>query len=253
MQSSRVRLMLVALLGVFAFSAVATAVAQAETEEAPFWSINKVRLGAGETHYITAKINEEGGAGKTIKLTAGTTSVTCKKLKLAEGVLLGSAVGNPGTNDEVIEFSECAVAGNGAKCLKVKEPIVTNSVKSELVLDVATHEKLLVEFFTEKGPFVKLIFAGVAGNEKCTIGETSVEGNVAAEVLSDPTNTGKSYLLNFPATPIKEVLLVKNSTTEVKKIELRAFSEEASLTGTALILLANAKRETESTEWSPLL
>jgi len=45
--------MLVALLGVFAFSAVAAAAAQAE--EAPFWSIGGTRLEEGKTHYITAK------------------------------------------------------------------------------------------------------------------------------------------------------------------------------------------------------
>ena len=54
MQSSRVRLMLVALLGVFAFSAVVAAAAQAE--EAPFWSREGTRLAKGETHYITSKI-----------------------------------------------------------------------------------------------------------------------------------------------------------------------------------------------------
>ena len=62
MQSSRVRLMLVALLGVFAFSAVAAAAAQAE--EAPFWSIGGTRLEEGKTHYITAKVyNVTGKVG----------------------------------------------------------------------------------------------------------------------------------------------------------------------------------------------
>jgi transposase len=52
--------MLVALLGVFAFRAVAAAAAQAK--EAPFWSVPKSegsketkRLAVGETRFITAK------------------------------------------------------------------------------------------------------------------------------------------------------------------------------------------------------
>ena len=46
--------------------------------------------------------------------------------------------------------------GNGTPC-KLKEPIVTNPVKSELVeSEKSTTAALLVEFFTTSGPFVKL-------------------------------------------------------------------------------------------------
>ncbi len=67
MQSSRVRLMLVALLGVFAFGAVAAAAAQAE--EAPFWSIAGARLEENKTHNITAKVYNVTGqsTGFTLK------------------------------------------------------------------------------------------------------------------------------------------------------------------------------------------
>ena len=188
MQSSRVRLMLVALLGVFAFSAVAAAAAQAE--EAPFWSIGGTRLAEGKTHYITAKVynvtgNEEGF---TLRSESGQV-VHCPFIKLKEGVLLGSKEGNPGTNDEVIEFfgekgKECTVTGNGSPCAPV-EPIVTNSVKSELVeSEKSTTAALLVEFFTTSGPFVTLKFVGSG----CLVKETQVSGKVAGEVREDPNN-----------------------------------------------------------------
>ncbi len=176
MQSSRVRLMLAALLGVFAFSAVAAAAAQAE--EAPFWSIGGTRLEEGKTHYITAKVYNVTGQeeGFTLKAASGQT-VKCPFTRLKEGVLLGSKTGNPGTNDEVIEFfgeaaKPCTVANNGAGCTKVKEPIVTNPVKSELVeSEKSTTAALLVEFFTEKKgeetpPFTKLTFEPAAN---CTV------------------------------------------------------------------------------------
>ncbi len=221
MQSSRVRLMLVALLGVFAFSAVAAAAAQAE--EAPFWSIGGTRLEEGKTHYITAKVyNVAPAKGFTLKATTGQT-VICPFIRLKEGVLLGSKAGNAGTNDEVIEFfgetgNLCTVENNGAGCTKIKEPVVTNPVKSELVeSEKSTTAALLVEFFTEKvgeiaPPFAKLVFEQAA----CTLKETTVSGKVAGEVREDPNNgtlggvvklpntkiEAKSWLLNFPTTPI---------------------------------------------------
>ncbi len=262
MQSSRVRLMLVALLGVFAFGAVAAAAAQAE--EAPFWSIAGTRLAAGQTHYITAKTYNVTGNTEGFTLTSETGQVVhCSTIKLKEGVLLGSNIGNPGTNDEVIEFSGgCSVLNNGTSC-KPKEPIVTNPVKSELVeSEKSATAALLVEFFTTSGPFVTLEFEGTA----CIAKSTAVSGKVAGEVREDPNNgtlgavvklpnekiEKKSWLLNFPTTRIAHVWLIKNEIGEETKIELVSFSERSTLSGTALILLANAKKETEETLWSPL-
>ena len=90
MQSHRVRPMLVALLGVFAFSAVAAAAAQAE--EAPFWTVPKSegsketkRLAAGETRFITAKSYKK----IVFSVPSLGISITCPALKLKGGVLLG--------------------------------------------------------------------------------------------------------------------------------------------------------------------
>ena len=267
MQSSRVRLMLAALLGVFAFSAVAAAAAQAE--EAPFWSIGGTRLEEGKTHYITAKVYNVTGETEGFTLAAPTGQVIhCPFIRLKEGVLLGSKAGNPGTNDEVIEFfgnaeKPCTVTGNGTGC-KVKEPIVTNPIKSELVeSEKSTTAALLTEFFTSSGPFVKLEFTG-----PCAEAETLVSGKVAGEVREDPNNgtlgavvklpnekkEAKSWLLHFPATAIKHVWLIKGGLGEETKMELVSFGEASTLTGTALLLLANAKKETETEgpPWSPL-
>ena len=266
MQSNRVRLMLIALLGVFAFSAVAAATAQAE--EAPFWSIGGARLEEGKTHYISVKGYNVTGQTAGYRIGASTgQAVRCPFIRLKEGVLLGSKAGNPGTNDEVIElFGEagntCVVEGNGTSC-KVKEPIVTNPVKSELVeSEKSTTAALLVEFFTTSGPFGVLTFEGTG----CVVKETLVSGKLAGEVREDPNNgtlggvvklpnekkEAKSWLLNFPTTPIHHVWLIKGGLGEETKIELVSFTAESTLSGTALILLANAKKETEETLWSPL-
>ena len=268
MQSSRVRLMLVALLGVFAFSAVAAAAAQAE--EAPFWSRAGTRLAKGETHYITAKKYNK------FTLMTGGKAITCENIRLKEGVLLGSNAGEPGTNDEVIEFFEgCKVTGKvGAKTIekcKVKEPITTENVKSELVETVqGATGSLLTEFFPEKGERFTTIKFEVEAGGFCPP-ETAVEGSVAGQVRADPNKPPElgelitlqttkkeatSWLLNFPEVQIKTAWLIKAGVGKEVKIGLKSVTEEASLEGTALVLLAKKNSsggfESEEVNWSPL-
>jgi len=245
----RFRLIGVALLAVFALSAVVATVAQAE--EAPFWTVGGSRLKAGQTRNITAK-----AFSANLKLStpeAGIT-VTCNKVKLNVGVILGSEKEEPGKNDEVAEFSECTQSGNGEKCTLLTS-IITTPLTSELVENVESKKvgkKLLVEFFPTSGTnFATLVFSG-----ECKIKETKVTGKVAAEVLTDPgeaaielgqaASQAKSYLLKFPATSVTEVWLIKAGVGSAVKVGLTAFGDESFEAGTTLVLL-----EGEG-EWSPL-
>lgn len=268
MHSSRLALVgrvLVALLAALASGGIAAAAAQAV--EAPRWSIEGSSLAGGETHFITAK------AYKAFKLAAGNVTMECTAAKLKEGLLLGTAAGNAGKNNEVIEFSTCKVEGKAGgktieKC-KVNEPIITNHVKSELVeTEKSEPEKengsLLTLFEPESGStFATLKFTTETGGN-CPP-ETKVTGKVAGQALTDPENgelgklvelaqipaEAKSLLVNFPSTPIKKVTRIASGTTsEVAVSGLTAFSEEAVLTGTALLSLAkkNSKGEFEVEE-----
>jgi hypothetical protein len=263
---TRLRTLLLALLAVFAFGAISAAAAQAE--EAPFWTVpakegssETKRLAVNETRFITAK------SYNATSLKGLGVTVTCPTVELKEGVLLGSNAGEPGKNDEIVEFKGgCTQTGNGESC-KVVEPITTVHVKSELVENVesaAVGKKLLTEFFPETGAK----FAGVKFTGTCTVTpEIAVEGKVAAEVRGDPNkppelgeivelpNRGKvakSWLLNFPATPIKEVWLIKAGTGKVEKVGLSVATEPLTFSGAILVLLANSKRETVEENWSPL-
>jgi hypothetical protein len=262
MQSSRVRLMLVALLSLFAFSAIAAAAAQAE--EAPRWSIGGKVLGAGETHYITAKIYTTK-ENPRFTLSAGTKTVSCLATRLARGVLLGSSAGNPGTNNEVFEFyGNCEVRGNGTSC-KVQEPIVSKPMRSELAeTESGKKASLLIELRPETGNEITQInFTGT-----CTFTSTKVTGEIAECVHVDPGNGTVGELITLES-PTKEATswlaelrnvtslwLIKGGIGEQREIPLKnrlnAFGEEATLTGILLILLANAHGETEATNWSPL-
>jgi hypothetical protein len=277
MQSSRVRLMLVALLGVFAFSAVAAAAAEAE--EAPFWTISETRgegtgakletrrLLENETRLITVK-----KYSNNFQLAAGGKTITCSNIRIKEGtgVLLGSKATEPGKDAATIEFFEnCSVTGNGSPC-SVVEPITAN-VKSEQVESPkgGASSNLLTLFKPASGAtFVTIAFTGTG----CTVPSTKVTGEVALEDLTDPNSPPtlgepiklsspagrleKSYLLNAPATTIKKVWKIKAGVGKEETLEeLSAFTEPATLTGTALILLAhleNGKVVTSELKWSPL-
>jgi len=261
---SRVRLMLLALLAVFAFGAVATAVAQAE--EAPFWSIGGSRLGAGETHYFTLVVYSS-----SFHLLFLGIAVLCGIIITRTHVILGSNSGNPGIAGGAIEFSSCKTEGSGKGC-KIAEPIVTNNLKEELV-ETEKGEKgsLLMEFFPEKGAKLATLHFEPESGGSCTVKEAFVEGSVAGQVFTDPGKppelgelvqlpNGKkeatSWLINFPTTPIKKVWLIKGGVGSEVSVGLLAATEEATLSGTAVASLAkkNSKGELESEEvkWSPL-
>jgi len=276
MQSSRVRLMLVALCSVLALGALTAAAAQAV--EAPRWSIGGTDLAEGKTHFISVK-----NYGKAFTLTAGLVKVECEVVKLKEGSLLGSSAGNPGKNNEVIEFSKCKVSGKVegkeiTKC-KVKEPIVTKPVVSELAetenAEPANKKGSLLTLFAPASgtEFAKLEFMKEVETGICPPNTAVSGGEAIGEVYTDPNTPptlgtlvslesgateAHSWLINFPSTPILKVTLFKEGVaTKVTDKGLEAFSEPATLTGTALVLLAKrnattGELESEETNWSPL-
>jgi hypothetical protein len=253
--------MLVALLATFAFGAVAAAAAQAEIMEAPSWTVEGHRLGLNshgepETRNITAKIYSAN-----FKLEAGGTAITCTALSLEEGVILGSELGLPGKNDEVIQFTGCTTTLAGCEIPEGK--ILTLPVKSELVED-ETGKSLVIEFFPNKGTKFTTITLKAKPGETCSKATDVVEGQVAGEVRADPIKSpelgklielgqtheeAKSWLINFPSVPIKKVCLKSVATEKCKVVELETLTFnvlEAKLTGTALVLLSNEG------SWSPL-
>jgi hypothetical protein len=275
MQSNRVRLMLVALFSVLALGALTAAAAQAV--EAPRWSISGTDLAEGKTHYISTKDYNP------FILAAAGVRLECTVVKLKEGSLLGSSAGNPGKDNEVIEFEKCNVSGTtGGKTItkcKGAEPIVTKPVVSELAETEnavpGTSGSLLELFALASGTeFAKLTYTAETGGV-CPSNTTVFGGEVIGEVRTDPNNPpelgklvelpsvnsaeAESWQINFPATPILKVTLFKGGVaTQVTDKGLEYFSEPATLEGTALVLLAKKNTtsgllETEiGVKWSPL-
>jgi|SRR5665213_3058897 len=256
---NRTRTLIAAMFAVLAFSAVSAVAAQAEN--APYFTVGKVgetkRLKKGETRNISAKIFS---ATYVLNDTTAKLTITCKANKVAPGaVLLGSEEGEPGTNDEVIEFSECTAALNGVACT-VAQPIVTKPLKSELA--EATDKKTgLTLFKPETGTaFVTLKFTAGPCPESTVTGTVAAEGffdnagvkGVKVE-LGGAKGTAESWLLQIiPTTPKKVIKYKAGVGTETSIEPLEVAGTAATLEGTSLILLANAKGESTKEFWSPL-
>jgi hypothetical protein len=246
----RFKLTGVALLAVFAFSAVAATAAQAE--EAPYWSIEGTRLAAGKTAAIEAK------AVGTQTLTAATGIVNCTAFKLKPGaVLLGSNAGEPGKSDETIEYSGCTQEKNGKEpCALTTTTITTEPLTNELAY-ASNKKSLVVEFAPVTGKTLAEVHYTGSG---CASTEIGVKGVAVAEAFTDVSgkagvllelpNTvaqAESFVLKLTGTSKTEVWLITGGTGKAVTDETTYGGTEATLGGEALIKLVSGK------QWSPLL
>ena len=207
----------------------------------------------------------------------------CTVVKLKEGALLGSAAGNAGKDNEVIEFEKCTVSGTfGGKPIEkctLLIPIVIRAIKSELVeaAGAKPEEKkgsLLTLFTTAEGStFATLKFTAETGGF-CPP-ETTVTGGVLGQVLTDPNKPPElgtlvtlesgvteaaSGLINFPKTSITKYIRISGGKVGAEETvtAFKTLSEAATLEGAVLVSLAKKNTTTGLLEseptatWSPL-
>jgi|SRR5665213_290884 len=243
----RIRIIGLALVAVCAMSAVAATAASAATE-GPFFGVESKRLLSGETRTITVKsvAKEYVLVGEILGIKA---TNTCKGLKLGKGaVLLGSTGANAGKDDEVLEYSECSVTGNGTGCKVKGGTITTNLVKSELAYSSASRTgRILTSFVPASGSvFVNVLYEG-----SCTISSAEITGSAVAEVansagkVSEVNKEGAlevtGELINAGAKSTKYWTEAGGVLTE-HTAELKFFGSAATITGTAVIELASLQK-----------
>jgi hypothetical protein len=244
--------LVMALLAVFAFGAIAASAAQAE--EAPHWVVEGKKLEANKTRLITIKAYEGTAHPITleseIKTIKAKVTITCLLARAAKGAFL--AGGEPGTGELTSEFLDCKQKGNGVEPCTVEETITVEPVRFEIVVNPEL-TKYLIEFDQSKTEnFVVIKFKGAG----CAVTEAKVKGLVAGLVWTDPkvdegveeeayisTPELASLLVRFP-DPATEVWLWKGGVHEAHPIAGLTFGgEPATLEGTVLVLLANSSGE----------
>jgi hypothetical protein len=178
---TRIRLIMLSLLAVFAVSAVASASASA-TEGIVEWKIGGNPFTGTET---------ETSKGGVFTLKAGIT-IECKKVKDTGSIT--QVAGKAGTDATTVEFEECAIPGN-ANCTVTSENetnegaevngTITVKAKTELFEPVETTPDIHYDRFTgeeAEGRFVTIEVDNAAGKTCLVKGEEyTVTGKACAE------------------------------------------------------------------------
>jgi hypothetical protein len=211
----KTRLVLLSLLAVFAFSAVAAASASAFNLE---WEVNGVKLASGKTEKVVST------SLTTYTLTAGTKVITCAKTLVGpgNGTITG---GKPGTDAAKIDFEECKTSETGCLVKSAGEPDKAGTILVSVITVLVEREpsgggakKEADEFKPASGTtFVSLEFGTketATGNKLegtcASFPNTTVKGQVAALTEGET--------LNFPSP-------------ELKGNTLEAFGKAATLVG----------------------
>ena len=241
---SRIRLIMLSLLAVFAISAVASASASAFNKQwevcekggTEKWSEHKCNAGKGTGEWSFLKL-EAGNSynivswivpGTTYVLTVGTRVITCTGAADA-GTITG---GTPGTDSISVLFYGCTTSQVGCLVMTAHQGhgiILVPNIPTVLVErePKGGGAKKLADEFKEKAAtkeFVTLKFEPEAGKSCSEFGsETKVKGQVAGEVINLANGNGE---INFPSP-------------ELKGNTLEAFGTTATLTGRSEVELEN--------------
>ncbi len=238
----RLRLVLMSLAVVFAFSAVTTSVAQAECEgvlpeHKCIWEIKETGGGGFEELKAEEEINTVGSEVSTFTLTAGAKVITCTGVSILN-VLLG---GKPGKDfTDRLLLTGCTTTEMGCK-VKSKgktiagEILITNLRTKLVERSKGAENNILADNFEQKtrkgvkewvtlefGKMENTLEAGTRFEHK--ILEEACAGYVTTKVKGAIAAKVEAEKLNFP-------------TPELSGTTLQAFGVAATLAGTVKVAL----------------
>jgi hypothetical protein len=233
---TRIKLVGLCLVAVFAFGAVAVAEASAAEE---IYKVEEKKLEAGEKKEITSKAKTEFTlTGEETILGAKVKAITkCKKLKLnaaEKPVIVG---GTPGKSEkEKIEFEECTATLGGSKCEKVSiESASTNNEIVTIVLPAGKAGDLAVLFTPATGKVfttVKLTKCGIFGSH-----EAKVEGTSAALA-----STGEAVVGTLTYSEAEEITKIKKSNGTEETTGLKFAGNPSKINGVAEVELVSKEK-----------
>src|SRR5665213_47525 len=235
------------LVVVCALGAAAATAASAATE-GPFFGSESKRLLVGETRAVKVKsvAKEYLLVGEVLGIKWTTT---CKALKLNSGAgLLGSIGANAGKGDEILEYGECSVTGNGTGCKVKGSAITTNLIKSELAYSTKERAGPILTIFT---PSHGSVFVTVHYEGSCTFSEGEITGSAAAEAAD---STGKVSEVNKEGALEMTGELISTGAKSTKywseaggvltehTAELKDFGSADTLAGTSVVELGSGQK-----------
>jgi hypothetical protein len=235
---NRMKILGLALVAMFAITAVAATSALAELSHT--YSVAGKELKAGETKEITAKDSEEFTLKGKGALEAEAVT-KCKKLKLKASEHPEIIGGVPGTSaKEVIEFEECSariksLLGEATcKSAEVSNASTTNELVT-VVKPEALKGQLAARFVPTTGKLfstVKLKECGALGSQKA-----EVEGTTAALIPETAEAVEGKLVWNEKS----EITEVENQKKEKVKVGLESDKKLATLNGAASVSLVSGQ------------
>jgi hypothetical protein len=232
-----------ALLAVFALSALVAAQASAAAEH--IYKVEGKVLEAPEVREVKSSLKSEKFVlrGKGILNVESVT--TCKKLKLkaAEKPVIegGSEKGQTGkSSKEVIEFEECTATVGGTKCSGVE---VSNAATNNELVSVYAPAGLKGKLATLFTPAEGKVFSKIKFKSCGLLGSPSAEitGSSAGLVQTEKVEAVKGALQYREGTEEITAIEKQNKTTE--KVELdNEKTKKATLAGDAWIELTTGEK-----------
>jgi hypothetical protein len=242
----KTRLVFLGVLAVVVLGAAGPASASLQTQ-GPFWHVNGSKLPIGTSEAVTGKLV----AGTTITLYSTVSdleiAIECTEAKVVSASISNSS--QQGQDEATVEFAKCKLSKFNSTTKKyeefagctVKEPIKTTAVSGlwyHTKPGPSTERTNTIQdvFFPKsEGVFTKIIFS-----ESCHtfVGVHEVEGNVAAEVSPQYTETKVGKLI-FPVTQQKHVWRPTSATTWTETQNVLIFGGEARLEGEAEVELTS--------------
>jgi hypothetical protein len=239
----RTQTMGLAILAIFAMSAVVASGAQAATE-GPFYKVATSRA------FGSKEIKAEATKSFVLKTPTAGVTITCTALKVKAGATIKeSTVGNAGTSSETIEYSGCTGgSAEGGTCKPAGGAITTEPVTNTLGYSTATRTGAIEILFkpTTGSTFAKIKFEGT----KCFLESTTVTGTV---VGTAETSTEK--VVEVGANEVEEASGLISFTTAAKtiwtesgkeltetKAKVTAYGDNSTLEGVSKVTLASGEK-----------
>jgi hypothetical protein len=239
----RMKLVGMAIMAVFALSAVVVAPALATSVANPYW----VTQGSA----LTVPMAVTGAANGNQELTSALAeTITCKKVE-GVGAEIENETGPHGIDKETLKYTECVYGTKGTCTVGTKGKstpgtIETQALKSQLAYkekkeaekEEVTETDTLTIFKPSGSAFVELEFNGTG----CPLlSNVTVEGSVSVNNTETPLVELSTHGLEAPATSIKAGWVNKGGKSEEIKTSLKAFGSTAGYVGNSTVTLTGTK------------
>ncbi len=199
---TKARFVLLSILALFVLAGEAVATTSALAVEAPYWSVNGKRLGAGENRKVTIK--NVTGSETTLNGLFGEAKVEikCKSMESRSMELKGSTKSSDGTAAGEVELSGCKLTVGGVEQPSCEvAPIKTGTMNGQLWYDgpsKAAGETIDLVYEPKEEKEKHLVLAEITINGCAAAGKFKLENRIALQITPEDSESTEATLSPSP-------------------------------------------------------